>query len=79
MPRDRWEGTRPALTPDNELVYQVWRYCEGWKPQLFADAFAVYGVADADMAVTLLIAMRDRIESHKRAREAAEVSGGRRP
>lgn len=56
----------PALTPENELIFAVWIFANGWQPGLFASAFEYYDVQDRDYALAALEAMHARIEVFKR-------------
>lgn len=59
MPREQWQAMQPVLTPDNEVVIQVWEFCGGWQPHILPVALAYYGVRDPELMIEQLLALRD--------------------
>jgi len=76
LSREQWLATRPALTPENELVSDVWAFCGGWNPAVIPAAAAFYGVDDLDWLLSQLIALRDAVAAHRAAQDAAGRSPG---
>jgi hypothetical protein len=62
---------RPALSADNELAFNVWRFCAGWNPERIPLAAAYYGVEDVDLLVEQLMALNETIDAHKAAQNKA--------
>lgn len=58
---------RPPLTRENVLVYEAWAFCGGWSPERIPYAAAYLGVRDIDFLTAQLIAMRDRMDLHRKA------------
>lgn len=71
MTQEQWLQSRPALTQENELALEVWRFCAGWNPQAVPLAAAFYGVEDLAGLIDRLLVIRDRIDAHKAAQQAA--------
>jgi hypothetical protein len=59
LSREQWQRTRPALTPGNALVLDVWAWCGGWNPALIPAAAAWHDIEDLDMLVELLLTLRE--------------------
>ena len=71
--KEQWLAARPALTPENELIPDVWAFCGGWNPAAIPAAAAYYGIHDLDWLLSQLIALRDAVAAHR----AAQAAGGR--
>lgn len=69
---EQWAAKRPALTRDNEVVLEVWRFCGGWQPGILPLAAVYHGAEDLDFLVSQLLTLRDLIEAH----HAAQIEGG---
>jgi len=68
---EQWSATRPALTPENDLIQDVWTFCGGWNPAAVPAAAAFYGIQDLDWLISQLIALRDAVRAHRAAQDAA--------
>jgi hypothetical protein len=64
---EQWRPTRPGISPYNELVLMVWRFCGGWNPERAAIAAAYYGIDDVDTLLGQLLAIDSALIAHKAA------------
>lgn len=71
MTSAQWRAGRPRLSPANEVVIDVWRFCDGWNPDRIPMAAAYYGVDDLEFLVKQLLALDDTIRAHKDAQQKA--------
>lgn len=72
LSRADWQRMRPALTPQNQQVLQVWDFCEGWNPAQIPAAAAFFGITDLDFLMTQLLVLREKITRHQQAQRAAK-------
>jgi hypothetical protein len=70
---EQWHARRPALTPENGLVTEIWAFCGGWNPALISDAAAYYGIDDIEWLTDQLLALRDCVRAHQAAVERAKA------
>jgi hypothetical protein len=58
MTFEEYAAEAPRLTRENELVREVWVFCDGWQPAALPLALAYYGVRDCEFVVSQLLVMR---------------------
>lgn len=58
---------RPNITSENDLIISAWNFCGGWNPALIDSAAAFYGIADIDLLIEQLLAMRDCVNERQQA------------
>lgn len=69
MSEAQWKTQRPTLSRDNELVLEIWNFCDGWNPAAYPLAFAYYSVSDPEFVLTQLLVLRERIGAYRAAQQ----------
>jgi hypothetical protein len=67
----QWQADRPALSPDNDLVVQIWNFCDGWNPQALPLALTYFDVQNVEFILDQLILLREKIAAHEAAQREA--------